>query len=144
MVALSATLPQRVRRDVIKKLQISPDYVSIDVGNNCSNVSLVARPIHNAMNSFTDLDFVIPEGVKEAHEIPHTMIYYDNVMGGSDMQDYLSTRLPTKLQDDGVIRLYSAAFSSEYRDTVMEQFRNGKVHILICTDAAGMVCVLQI
>ncbi|KAF5362726.1 hypothetical protein D9758_011673 [Tetrapyrgos nigripes] len=130
-----------VQRDVINKLQISKsDHISIDKGNDRGNVSLVVRPIHNAINSFIDLDFCIPEDVQRREDIPKTFIYYDNIMGSVDMEDHLNTLLPRHLRNEGLVRLYSAGYSNEYRDKVMTQFKVGKVRVLICTDAAEMGC----
>ncbi|THV08508.1 P-loop containing nucleoside triphosphate hydrolase protein [Dendrothele bispora CBS 962.96] len=141
VVALSATLTARVRRDIKKKLQIHNDNcISIDIGNDRGNVSLVVRPIHNPLNTFADLDFVVPQNVTKADEIPKTFIYYDDVMGGIDMEDHLIDSLPSSLRSAGIVRLYSAAFSTGYKEAVMTQFKAGEVRVLICTDAAGMGC----
>ena len=41
-VAMSATLGRRVRRDVLHKLQFDKnDFLDLNLGNNCSNVSIV-------------------------------------------------------------------------------------------------------
>ncbi|KAF5330105.1 hypothetical protein D9758_018274 [Tetrapyrgos nigripes] len=109
-------------------------------GNDRANVSLVVRAIHNPINSFIDLDFVIPKDTSSANDIPKTFIYYDNVIGGPDMEDHLIDILPGNLKTEGVVRLFSAAYSNDYRDTVMKEFKAGKVRVLICTDAAGMGC----
>ncbi|KAG7087024.1 hypothetical protein E1B28_013003 [Marasmius oreades] len=141
MVTLSATLPTWVRRDVISKLQMkSTEITSIDVGNDRKNVSLIVQPIHNTLSSFIDLDFVVPQGVQEASSIPKTFIYYDSVMGGVQMEKYLNGLLPEELWENSIIRLYSAAFSDEYKAQVMQDFKEGRVRVLICTDAAGMGC----
>ncbi|THU82780.1 hypothetical protein K435DRAFT_871986 [Dendrothele bispora CBS 962.96] len=116
VVALSATLPRRVRWDVMKKLHIDHDSVKIDIGNDRVNVSLVVRPIHNPINSFIDLDFVIPKDATNADEIPKTFIYYDNVMGAIDMEDHIIDILPDNLKTEGVVRLFSAGYSDDYRE----------------------------
>ncbi|THU88253.1 hypothetical protein K435DRAFT_866442 [Dendrothele bispora CBS 962.96] len=116
VVALSATLPRRVRRDVMKKLHIDHDSVKIDIGNDRVNVSLVVRPIHNPINSFIDLDFVIPKDATNVDEIPKTFIYYDNVMGAIDMEDHIIDILPDNLKTEGVVRLFSAGYSDDYRE----------------------------
>ncbi|KAH7903998.1 P-loop containing nucleoside triphosphate hydrolase protein [Hygrophoropsis aurantiaca] len=141
LVAVSATLPARVRNDVLSKLQFSKNnYVSIDIGNDRPNVSIVVRGIQNTMNSFTDLDFVIPEGITDVTQIQKGFIYADNISLGTEISDHLNELLPLDLRNLGIIRPYNAAQSKEYRKAVMEQFRQGKVRILICTDAAGMGC----
>ena len=139
IVAMSATLPSRVRNDVLKKLQFNDDFVDLKVGNDRPNISLVVRAIQNPMNTYSDLDFLIPKGVKDVKEVPKTMVYADQVAVGVDMEDRLYDISPDSFRETGFIRPYNAAYSLEYRTTVMALFKAGVVRILICTDAAGMV-----
>ncbi|KAL4263445.1 hypothetical protein AB1N83_008683 [Pleurotus pulmonarius] len=143
VVALSATLPCRVRRDVLSKLQFPKDgYISIDVGNDRPNVSLAVRAIHNPMNTFTDLRFIIPEAVQKPEDIPLTYLYADDILGGVEIEEYIEGLLPLALRRTGLVRPYTASMTPEYRTEVMDQFRKERVRILICTDAAGMGCNL--
>ena len=139
VVAMSATLPSRVRNDVLKKLQFDEDFVDLKVGNDRPNVSIVVRAIQNPMNTYSDLDFLIPKGVKDIKEVPKTMVYADQIVVGVDMEDRLYEISPDSFRKTGFIRPYSAAYSLQYRTTVMALFKAGVVRILICTDAAGMV-----
>jgi hypothetical protein len=91
------------------------------------------------MNTYSDLEFLIPKGIRSADEVWKGFIYADNVSGGLDMVDYLDGLLPTELRGTGLIRPYNAGLSKECRDLVMELFKAGIVRILVCTDAAGMV-----
>lgn len=141
MVAMSATLPLRVRNDVLKKLQYNlKDYTYLNIGNDRPNVSIVVRAIQNPLNTFSDLDFVVPSDTRTPNDIAKTFVYADNITTGSEIMEHLYSVSPESFRDAGVIRTYSAAFSKKYRRNVMELFRAGKVRILICTDAAGMVC----
>lgn len=140
MVAMSATLPGRVRRDVLRKLQFDEDnYTYLNIGNDRPNVSLVVRAIQNPLNTFTDLDFVIPKNALQPEDVEKTFIYADNVTQGSDIMEHLYEISPESFREAGIIRTYNAGFSKEYRPDVLQLFREGKVRILICTDAAGMV-----
>ncbi|KAH7904036.1 hypothetical protein BJ138DRAFT_1019697, partial [Hygrophoropsis aurantiaca] len=65
-------------------------------------------------------------------------IYADNISVGGDIIDYLRTRLPEHLH--GVVRPYNAVLGHEYCSEAMKEFRAGNIRILVCTDAAGMVC----
>jgi superfamily II DNA helicase RecQ len=143
MVAMSATLPDRVRRDVLKKLQFEEGkYTYLNLGNDRPNVSLVVRSIQNNISSYTDLDFLIPREVRNVGEVAKTFVYADNITVGSDMMEHLYEISPDTFREAGIIRTYSSAFSAKYRRDVMELFKAGLVRILICTDAAGMVrCV---
>ena len=134
MLAMSATLPARVRNDVLAKLQYGKEYEFLNVGNDRPNVSLVIRAIEHPLNSYCDLDFIIPPNISDSKEIPKTFLYADNVMKGVD--------IAVEMQALGIIRVYSSAFSHEYRAEVMRLFRTGEVRVLICTDAAGMVSLI--
>jgi superfamily II DNA helicase RecQ len=134
IVALSATLPARIRSDVLSKLQFSRDYVSIDIGNDRPNVSLVVRAIQHPMNTYADLDFVVEE-MKEKK----AFIYADNIATGVGIYDHLDELLAPEDRERGLIRPYNAALSKEYRREAMRLFRSGEIRVLICTDAAGMV-----
>ncbi|KAF8162230.1 P-loop containing nucleoside triphosphate hydrolase protein [Pholiota molesta] len=141
MVAMSATLPDRVRRDVLKKLHFDEQkYTYLNLGNDRPNVSIVVRAIQNNISSYTDLDFLIPSDAQTASNVKKTFVYSDNITVGSDMMEHLYEISPVSLRDSGAIRTYSSAFSSKYRREVMELFKAGIVRILICTDAAGMGC----
>lgn len=122
-VAMSATLPERVRKDVLTKLQFDPKkFVFLNLGNDRPNVSLVVRAIQNPMNTYSDLDFLIPKGIQRADEVKKGFV---------------------ELQGKGLIRPYNAGLSEECRDLVMDLFKAGIVRILVCTDAADIDIVVQ-
>lgn len=148
-VGMSATLGLRVRLDVLKKLQFDmKNYVNINLGNDRPNVSIVVRAMQNSMNTYSDLAFLIPVDARETHQVKHTMIYADSVAVATGMSDYLYGLGPESFRTSGIIRPYSAAYSSEYRAITMDLFKAGVIRILVCTDAAGMVrfepCALNI
>lgn len=140
-VAMSATLSDRVRRDVLSKLQFNTGtFLDLAIGNDRPNVSLVVRAIQNPMNTFSDLDFLIPAGVTDPQQVKQAFVYADQVSTSDGMEKRLYSISPDTFRDAGIIRLYSAAYSFTYRTEVMALFKAGIVRILICTDAAGMVC----
>ena len=104
IVAMSATLPSRVWKDVLKKLQFDEeDFVDLKVGNDQPNVSIVVRAIQNPMNTYSDLNFLIPIGVKDIKEVPKTMVYADQVAVGVDMEDRLYDISPDNFRETGFI-----------------------------------------
>ncbi|THH15238.1 hypothetical protein EUX98_g9497 [Antrodiella citrinella] len=148
VIAMTATLTARVRRDLHAKLQFTKGTSKfLNVGNDRPNVSIAVRAFQHPQNSYADLDFVIPEGVENPADIPKTMVYLDNIQDGSKVIDHLRSLLikrnPTMAATedaDHLIRPFNATMSSEYREAAMDAFRNGKLRIMICTDAAGMGC----
>ncbi|KAI0344969.1 P-loop containing nucleoside triphosphate hydrolase protein [Trametopsis cervina] len=154
VIAMTATLTGRVRRDIHSKLHF-PRHGSLfhNEGNDRPNVSLVVRACQYPLNSFADLDFVLPQTIRHAADIPKTYIYVDNINVGGEIVDYLATLLEARLQqhhrtsdcrpshlpvERGVIRPFNATLSQDYRNAAMQQFRLGEIRILVCTDAAGM------
>jgi hypothetical protein len=124
---------------VLAKLQFGNDYINIDEGNDRANVSIVVRGIEHALNTYTDLDFVVAMLRNDPSQIPKTFIYTDNIAVGQRIIEHLLSLLPLSLQLSGIIRPYNAAYGSTYWKTVMSEFAMGTVCILVCTDAAGMV-----
>jgi superfamily II DNA helicase RecQ len=79
-VAMSATLAPHVRKDVLSKLQYHKDaYINLNIGNDRPNVSIVIRAIQNPMNTFSDLDFLIPESIRQPEDIPKAFLYIDQI-----------------------------------------------------------------
>ena len=124
------------------------EYRFINVGNNRPNVSIAVRSCRHPLNSFQDLDFIFPPTIQSLSDIPKTWIYVDNITEGEKMADYLNALLETRspnLRDSyNAIRPYNARLPPEYRTAAMEAFRKGEIRVLICTEAAGMVCNLYL
>ncbi|KAH9934406.1 P-loop containing nucleoside triphosphate hydrolase protein [Amylocystis lapponica] len=157
VIAVTATLTDRVRRDIHSKLHF-PKHGSmfVNVGNDRPNVSIVVRACEHPQNSFVDLDFVLPLTIHTPEDIPKTYIYVDNIQVGNDIIDHLTDLLrrrqvpntiraessshTTPIVSPSIIRPYNATLSNEYRTAAMAHFRTGDVRILVCTDAAGMGC----
>ncbi|KAJ7487291.1 P-loop containing nucleoside triphosphate hydrolase protein, partial [Mycena galericulata] len=139
IIAVSATLTPRVHRDILTKLRIDPkNYLYVNIGNDRPAVSHVVRAMEHPMNSFRDLDFLVPDFIVSPEDLPKTFLYCDDTKDGADIIDHLNARVHQDYRARGLVRPYNASMSREYRDTVMCLFRAGIVRILVCTDAAGM------
>ena len=154
VIAMTATLTARVRRDIQSKLHFPKGGSRfVNVGNSRCNISLVVRACQHPLNSFKDLDFILPTELSASTDIPKTWIYIDNINDGNlvieHLRDVLKERCPLlAAKDDSshLIRPFNAAMSLEYRREAMAAFREGKLRVMVCTDAAGMVrgCLLSI
>ncbi|KAI0350724.1 P-loop containing nucleoside triphosphate hydrolase protein, partial [Trametes cingulata] len=152
VIAVTATLTVRVRRTIHSVLLFSQSAAQsrfVNKGNDRSNVSIVVRACEHPLNTYADLDFVIPgpEKLKRASDIPKTYIYVDNIATGAEIIDYLIEKLEVHMSRSpssriplGIIRPFNATLSHEYRGLAMMHFRSGSIRILVCTDAAGMGC----
>lgn len=139
VVAVSATMTKKVRRSVAQTLHYKKDFLHIDIGNTRRDISLVASPIYNPLNTFEDLNFTIPANYNDQKDIPKQVIYSDDIEEGGRMIDYLTSRLRPEHQDLGLIRPFHSTHTHKYRETVLQKFREGSIRILVCTDLFGMV-----
>lgn len=145
MIAVTATLTPRVHRDVLQKLEYNPDdYIFINIGNDRPNVAQVVRAMEHPMNSFHDIDFVIPESITSPTDIPKAFVYVDDITVGGELTDHLNGRVDEKFRYLGLVRPYNAAMSKAYRRTALRLFKAGVVRVLVRTDAAGMVCSISV
>lgn len=138
-VAVSTTFTSRVKQDVLRKLQFGRDFLDINIGNDQPNIAQVVHTMEHPMNSFRDLNFLIPSGIQHCEDIPKAFVYYDAVNGGIDVTTHLNLQVPEELHHLGLVCPYNAAMSQKYQDQVMRLFKAGVVHILVCMDATGMV-----
>lgn len=117
-VAMSETLSDRVRKDVLSKLQFKTGTFL-----DRPNVSLVVHAIQNPMNVFSDLDFLIAACTTDPQQIKQAFIYADQVSSADGMEKRLYSIAPESFREAGIIRPYSAAYSVEYRMEVMALFK---------------------
>ncbi|KAH9915831.1 P-loop containing nucleoside triphosphate hydrolase protein, partial [Fomitopsis serialis] len=148
VIALTATLTARVRRDIHRALHFPKGGSRfVNVGNDRPNVALVVRAAEHPQNTYKDLDFIVPSSISRVEDIPKTWIYVDNINTGTEIIDHLATLLETRTasrtdipQPANLIRPFNAVLSSEYRTAAMDAFRKGSIRIMVCTEAAGMGC----
>ncbi|KAI0675802.1 P-loop containing nucleoside triphosphate hydrolase protein [Trametes maxima] len=160
VIAMTATLTAKVQRTIHRVLlfgqSVAPSRF-INKGNDRPNVSIVVRACEHPLNSYHDLDFVIPPSFACLEDVPKTYIYVDNISLGGEIIDYLNAKiaacfrppltpdsnrwtLRAKPPPQGIVRPFNATLSQEYRGLAMAHFRRGSIRILVCTDAAGMGC----
>ena len=144
VIAVTATLTSRVRRDIQTKLAFRKGKSRfINFGNDHPNVSIVVRAAEHPLNSYKDLDFIFPTIISDAAQVAKTWSYVDNINTGTEIIDHLVAELekhtagPNSLAH--IIRPFNATLSSEYRTEAMAAFRAGSIRIMVCTEAAGTV-----
>lgn len=141
IVAVTATLTPLVHQDILSKLQFDrSEYLFVNTGNDRPNVSQVVRAMEHPANSLHDLDFLIPASMSSPTDIKKCFLYSDDIKAGSSIVDYLNKRVDPNYRHLGLVRPYNATMSKSYRKKVMKLFHQGKVRVLVCTDAAGMGC----
>ncbi|PIL34433.1 hypothetical protein GSI_03208 [Ganoderma sinense ZZ0214-1] len=100
VLAVSATLTPRVVRTIHRSLYFSQSEAQsrfVNKGNDRPNVSIVVRACEHPLNSYADLDFLIPEDLNDPQDIPKTYIYVDNIAVGGEIIDYLNAKIRARL-----------------------------------------------
>ncbi|KAL1948711.1 hypothetical protein VTO73DRAFT_10517 [Trametes versicolor] len=127
VIAVTATLTARVRRDLHNVLHISKGRSRfINIGNDRPNVSMVVRACQHPQNTLLDTNFIIPQHPKTPSDIPKTYIYVDNISIGNDIINHLCTLLAKRnpsLPAHELVRPFNATMSHEYRAAAMAAFR---------------------
>lgn len=138
VMAASATLPQHVLDDVRSGLRLRQNCKMIQISNDRPNISLSVRVMEHPEDSKADLRCSIPIGITQADEIPITLIYMNARLECERTVDKLRNWLPSTISDAS-IAYYHAKIGSGRKREIEQSLRDGKVRIVVCTEAMGMV-----
>ena len=86
------------------------------------------------------MDFLLPVTTFTQSIVQKTMIFVDTVGEGIAMAKYLQRQLPPALQSKAkqIVRTFYADLDPHEKIKILEDFMNGDIRILICTNAAAM------
>jgi superfamily II DNA helicase RecQ len=134
----SATLPPLVLYDTLEILQAHPSRTTIlQRSNDRPNIHIVVRKMKYPLNSFHDLDFLIPDNWQPGIPLPKFLVFFDNISDSVEAAKYLRSRLPVNFQDK--IKWFNSDMSPEFRGDETTNLKAGNTYGLFCTDSFGMV-----
>lgn len=129
----SATLPPPVLAQVRKTMHIRADNsYHVNLGIDRLNIAWICRNMKGAKSDLEALDFLVT-----ADELTQTMVFFDDINLSLEALKYLRALLPDAKK--GEIAAYSSRRTTRAKRRVMDEFRRGKIKILLTTEAAGMV-----
>ncbi|KAJ7451710.1 P-loop containing nucleoside triphosphate hydrolase protein [Mycena galericulata] len=86
---------------------------------------------------FLDFSFVIPFDLHDASDIVLTIIFADFIKRGHAIMKYLDNLIPSKIPGrDKLIQTYNSLMPYECRQKLIEDFKSGKIRVMIVTDTA--------
>ncbi|KAI1787586.1 P-loop containing nucleoside triphosphate hydrolase protein [Ganoderma leucocontextum] len=133
----SATLPEHLLRDVMAILQMRRDRMElIRRSNDRPNVFLTVQKIRHPLTSFKDLEFLIPENWTPSTRLLKFLVFFDNIEESVKAAEVLQKRLPPEHRDR--IVWFNANNSHEFREESTQDYQEGKLFGLYCTDSFGM------
>ena len=143
LVVMSATLPEHILDDIHASLKLSENAHVVAITNARPNVALSVRGMKFSNASKADLRFLIPQDAVFAGDIPITLVYCNPRLVVEDVADILRQWLPPGVIGDHAkhdcVVFYHAKVGEARKRELEEKLRQGRVRILVCTDAVGMV-----
>lgn len=130
-----------VLAQVRQTMHIRADYsYHVNLGIDRANIAWICRRMQGGKSDLNALDFLVPPDAfdDEFFELAQTMVYFDNINLSMEALKHLRSLLPDSRK--GEIATYSSRRTARVKRRVMEDFRRGKIKILLTTEAAGMVC----
>ncbi|KIK79866.1 hypothetical protein PAXRUDRAFT_95528, partial [Paxillus rubicundulus Ve08.2h10] len=101
------------------------------------NIKIGVRKIKYALNSFTDLAFLIPEGWKPGDPPPPKfLIFFDDIQDAINVVTYLCRRLPMEYQDK--VKWFNSDMTTTYKEDELNNIVSGQTWGLCTTDSFGM------
>jgi bloom syndrome protein len=138
-LATSATLAPLVLREVCSKLAIdAASSFHINLGNDRPNIAMCVQEI-NGSDDYEALRPLLAHNVTSYEHLEKTIVFTNTVNMTQMTCKRVQLFFPKPLRKY-VDYLHSLRTPTAKR-RVMRRFRQGKVMILIATEAAGMVCL---
>lgn len=137
----SATLPPALLDETLDKLEFQRDRVfMINHGNYRSNITQMMCRMRGGAKDLQAVDWVIDEAL-QGRELIRTVIYANSRDIVMKLFHHLRQQLsyPYQIQ----INFIHAFRSVQAKRKVMQNFRAGQLKILVATEVAGMVRLLQ-
>lgn len=136
----SATMPDPVLNGVLDTLHLQRARVEIHRrSNDRPNVYLTVRKIQHALGSFQDLvDVLLGKGWKRGDGLPFkSLTFFDNIEESIQAADVLRKHFPP--EDRFKLLCFNSDVTATLREAATNEFRDGKLWGLYCTDSFGMV-----
>lgn len=136
--AASATFPNEVLTDVMSRLRMQRETTTfVERSNDRPNVYLSVRRIQHALDSFKDLDFLIPKDWSPGTPLPQFLIFFDDITESVAAAKHLRSLLPKEHRH--LITWFNSEMTPTFRECTTEDFRNGVVCGMCSTDSFGLV-----
>jgi len=135
----SATLPDHILDDISAKVSLSKEPCKVSMSNDRPNIALSCRAMQHSADSQADLRFLIPQNATSINDIEPTLVYCNERTTTEDVCDSLREFAVEAGLPSDCIAFYHAKVGTKRKRELEELLREGKIRILVCTDAVGMV-----
>lgn len=135
----SATLPPLVLAQVRTTVHMqSETSYHVNLGTDRPNIAWFVRRMTGGKSNLEALAFLIPHATdEEILELVQTMVFFDDINVALEALKWIRKRLPPHLRDQ--VAVFHSRRSKRAKRQILKEFREGKIKILLTTEAAGMV-----
>lgn len=139
-LATSATLPPSALREVRSKLAIDAETsFYLNLGNDRPNISMSVQEI-NGSDDYEALRPLLAENVTRYEDLKKSIVFTNTVNATQTTCKKVRQFFPKHLRK--YVSYLHAHRTPAAKRRVMRRFRQGKIMILIATEAAGMVSIV--
>lgn len=141
ILATSATLTPLVLQEVRSKLAIDADTsFYLNLGNDRPNIAMFVQQI-NGSDDYEALRHLLATNVIKLEDLTKTIVFTNAVNATQTTCKRVRLMIPKHLRK--YVDYLHSHRTARAKRRVMQKFRQGKIMILIATEAAGMVCIYQ-
>lgn len=138
IVAGSATMPQDVILDILKKLRLRSDCARVAVSNEKKNIALSVRILQHPQDSFADLMSLFPREATGPEDFAQSLIYVEGRMTAEGIQDFLRKNSPEEIAEQA-FEFYHRHIDEARKKVIQDRINDGSLRGVPATDALGMV-----
>ena len=139
LLIASATLPEHILDDICRKFRLAKNVKMIQLTNARPNVALSVRVMNHSNESKGDLRFLIPLEAKQPDHVPVTLVYCNQRSTTEDAADRAKDWAEEQGLPTDCVAFYHALVGDKRKREIEELLREGKIRLLFCTEALGMV-----
>lgn len=138
-MCLSATLMPSTGAYVHQVCKLETPTVRYNLSTRRDNLNFVV--VEKYGTSFRQLEWLIPENIRDHLQIKKSIIFHDNIDNLLRLAQFLTLRLPRQLSGhppDTIVAVYFGSIDGEQKSKIQTDFEAGRTRILVCTDAFGL------
>ena len=144
LLVISATIMKSTYNNITCLLHMQKDKTIVcRQSSDRPNIKIGVRKIKYTLNSFADLLFLIPAGLKVGDPLPPKfLVFFDNIPDSIKAVTVLHQRLPPELRDR--IKWFNADMSTTFKEEELENLLRGETWGFCMMTSFGMVRTMQI
>ncbi|KAJ7772144.1 P-loop containing nucleoside triphosphate hydrolase protein [Mycena maculata] len=133
----SATMPEDVILDILRKLRMRVNCARVAVSNEKPNVALSVRILQHPQDTFADLMTLFRRDIHGPEDFEQSLIYVEGRITGEKIQDFLRRNTPDEIAEQAFV-FYHRHIDEKEKQLIQNAINDGSLRGVAATDALGM------